>query len=67
MAIYFQGFGEKVHSFGDLGSPAKKYKNLNLKEKPSFCLIFFKKNSSADPPHQTPHGYLNVFTFLLTC
>ena len=21
---YFQGFGELVHSFGDLGSPAKK-------------------------------------------
>ena len=21
---YFQGFGEQVHSFGDLGSPAEK-------------------------------------------
>ena len=21
---YFQGFGEQAHSFGDLGSPAKK-------------------------------------------
>ena len=30
---YFQGFGEKAHSFGDLGSPAKSKKNLNLKEK----------------------------------
>ena len=22
---YFQGFGEQAHSFGDLGSPAKKF------------------------------------------
>ena len=44
---YFQGFGEKAHSFGDLGSPAKNNKkNLNLKGKPSFLLIF-QKNSSA--------------------
>ena len=48
---YFQAFGEQVHSFGDLGIPAKKVKkNLTLKEKPSFCLIFFQKISSADPP-----------------
>ena len=41
MAIYFQGAGEQAHSFGDLGSPAKKFKkNLTLKEKPSFRLIF---------------------------
>ena len=33
---YFQGFGEEVHSFGDLGSPYKKAKKLTLKEKPSF-------------------------------
>ena len=40
---YFQGFGEQAHSFGDLGSPAKKFfKNLTLKEKPSLPLIFFK-------------------------
>ena len=38
---YFQGFGEQAHSFGDLGSPAKNLKNLTLKEKPSFLLIFF--------------------------
>ena len=24
LVIIFQGFGEQVHSFGDLGSPAKK-------------------------------------------
>ena len=30
---YFQGFGEQVHSFGDLGSPAKSQKNLTLMEK----------------------------------
>ena len=40
---YFQGFGEQAHSFGDLGNPSKKAKNLTLKKKPSFRLIF-KKN-----------------------
>ena len=34
---YFRGAGEQAHSFGDLGSPAKKQK---IKEKPPFCLIF---------------------------
>ena len=39
---YFQGFEEKTHSFGDLGRPAKKVKkNLSLKEKLTFRLIFF--------------------------
>ena len=38
---YFQGPGEQAQSFGDLGSPAKKYikkhfKNFTLKEKPPF-------------------------------
>ena len=36
---YLQGFGEQAHSFGDLGSPVKSkgaFKNLTLKEKPSF-------------------------------
>ena len=45
---YFQGFGEQVHSFGDLENPAKKEKNLTLKKKPSFCLIF-QKITLADP------------------
>ena len=41
---YFQGFGEQAHSFGDLGSHAIFLKkNLTLKEKPSFRLIFFLK------------------------
>ena len=35
--IYFRGFGEQAHSFGDLGSPGKR-----IKEKPPFCLIFLK-------------------------
>ena len=26
---YFQGFGEQVDSFGDLGSPAKKFKKIS--------------------------------------
>ena len=38
--IYFQGFREHAHSFGDLGSPAKNVENLTLKEKRSFRLIF---------------------------
>ena len=33
---YLRGAGEQAHSFGDLGSPAKKKK----KEKPPFRLIF---------------------------
>ena len=36
---YFRGAGEQAHSFGDLGSPAKKQKK-KIKEKPPFCLIF---------------------------
>ena len=36
---YFRGAGEQVHSFGDLGSPAKKQKT-KIKEKPPFCLSF---------------------------
>ena len=37
---YFRGAGEQAHSFGDLGSLAKKQKKI--KEKPPFCLIFKK-------------------------
>ena len=59
MAIYFQGggnyfrgAGEQAHSFGDLGSPAKKLKKVM--EKPPFRLIFFKISSAsgalATPP-----------------
>ena len=36
-----RGAGEQAQRFGDLDNPANKSrKNLNLKEKPSFCLIF---------------------------
>ena len=38
---YLQGFGEHALSFGDLGSTKKVKKNLTLKDKPSFRLIFF--------------------------
>ena len=41
---YLRGGREQAHNFGDLGSPAKKQKN---KEKPPFCLIFFKKSSAS--------------------
>ena len=35
---YFRGAGEQAHSFGDLGSPAKKQKKI--KEKPPFFFFF---------------------------
>ena len=35
---YFQGFGEQAHSFGDLGSPAKK---SHLKGKACISFFFF--------------------------
>ena len=66
MTIYFQGIGEQAHIFGDLGSPAKKLKNLTLKEKPSFCLTFFKRFlqllgvAPPDPP-------LDISMYLLSC
>ena len=52
---YFQGFGKQSHSFGGLGSPAKKFKKITLKEKPSFRFIFFlislaSGGSPPDPP-----------------
>ena len=34
----YRGAGEQAHSFGNLGSPAKK--QTKIKEKPPFCLIF---------------------------
>ena len=43
---YFRGAGEQAHSFGDLGSPAKKQKRKE-KEKPPFCLIFLKFSSAS--------------------
>ena len=51
---YFRGAGEQAHSFGDLGSPAKKQKKI--KEKPPFCLIFknffcfWGDSPQTDPP-----------------
>ena len=36
---YIMGAREQAHNLGDLGSLAKKEKD---KEKPPFCLIFFK-------------------------
>ena len=37
---YFRGAREQAHNFVDIGSLAKKQKKN--KEKPPFCLIFFK-------------------------
>ena len=45
---YFQGFGEQAHSFCGFREPYKNvFKKSHLKEKPSFCLFFSKKNKSA--------------------
>ena len=66
LVIIFRDLGSKFIVLGILGALQKsKKKNLTLKVKPSFCLIFSKKNLPQTP--QTPLGYLNVFTFLLTC
>ena len=59
---YFQGFGEQAHSFGDLGSPAKS----NLKGNSFILFDFLKKNLQLLKGGE-PRGYLNVFTFVLTC
>ena len=41
---YFRNLGSTLIVLG-LREPCKKvFKNLTLKEKPSFCLIFLKKN-----------------------
>ena len=50
---YFQGFGEQVHSFGDLGSPANKLKKSHLKGKAFILFDLFKKilwQTPSDPP-----------------
>ena len=66
MAIYFQGIGEQAHSFGDLGSPAKKLKTSHLRGKAFILFDFFQKISSAsggsppDPP-------LDITMFLHSC
>ena len=40
---YFRGAGETAHSFGDIGSPAKK-QNI-IKEKLPFCSIFIPRHT----------------------
>ena len=53
---YFRGSGEQAHSFGDLGSPAKKQKkkkNNNNKGKASILFDFLKfllLLGGSDPP-----------------
>ena len=50
---YVRGAGEQAHSFGDLGSPAKKQKK-KIKEKPPFCLILKISSASVGIASQTP-------------
>ena len=49
---YFQEFREHAHSFGDLGSPAKKQKKSHLKGKAfiSFDLNFGSGGGGGSPP-----------------
>ena len=68
---YFQELGEQVHNLRDLGSPAKKkVKNLILKEKPSFHLIFTKNifawGGGGGGGSRPPSEHLIVLTFVLT-
>ena len=44
---YFQGSGEQAHSFGDLGSPAKKILKTHLKGKACISFDFFLKSSAS--------------------
>ena len=55
LPCYLRGAGEQAHSFGDLGSPAKKQKK-KIKEKPPFCLIFknFSASGGGDSPPRPP-------------
>ena len=71
LVIIFRDLGSKLIVLGIYGAlqKIKKYNsnNLTLKEKPSFCLIFFKKSSaSGGKPPRPPLGNLSVFTFVLT-
>ena len=42
--LFFRGAREQAHNFGDIGSLPKSKK---IKEKPPFCLIFFKISSAS--------------------
>ena len=57
LVVILSDFGSKLIVWG-FGEPCKKVKKiLTLKEKPSFCLIFFKSSASEN---------LNVFTSCLS-
>ena len=61
---YFKGSREQAHSFGDLGSPAKKQKN---KEKASILFDFLKISSaSGGLAPQTPLLNAVFIHFVLT-
>ena len=49
-----RGAREQVHSFWDIGSPAKKQKKKKNNEKPPFCLIFFNLSASGGASPHTP-------------
>ena len=62
---YFNGNGEQAYSFGDLGSPAK---NKKMKEKPLFCLIFFKfLLLKGEYPPPDPLVNCKCINFHITC
>ena len=65
---YFQGFGEQANSFGDLGSPAKKYKKSHLKGKAfiSFDFLIKKIFGFWGEAPRPPLANLNLFTFMPT-
>ena len=66
---YFPGFGEQAHSFGDLGSPAKKFKKklkTHLKGKAFILFDFFLKKNIFGFSRPLLAN-LNVLTFVLKC
>ena len=60
-----RGAGEQAHSFGDLGSPAKKQKKIE--EKPPFCLIFKKFLCFWGDSPQTPLLSSKSNNFSIAC
>ena len=62
---YFWGAGEQAQSFGDLGSPAKKQKNIG-KASISFDFLKFSSASVGIAPH-TPLVKSKCIVFCITC
>ena len=58
---YFQGFGEQAHSFGDLGSPAKKFKKSYLKGNSFISFDYIKKSSASGGKPPRPPWKIYIY------